>query len=176
MVTPKTGKPRGRPKGSIKELTADKHRYVVPFADALIRLGSEKTQAVYQATILWFGRLDTIEQPTTERPFRAHRRAPLRRNKIGKVRAVFFGRSLTPPLQGRISGVEKKVTRPPRSEAERRWREHMALAFTTALSGKCDPRCEAFITQSSSVVGESMFAETFLLPLWREMCQTRQNP
>jgi hypothetical protein len=53
MVTPRTGRPRGRPR---KSLLADPERFAVPFVDALLVLGVSETDAFKIAMLQLIGR------------------------------------------------------------------------------------------------------------------------
>src|SRR5262245_6568749 len=68
MVTPRTGKPRGRPKGSTKSLLDDPERHAIAIALAGMGMGMNEQAAFRWGALQVVGRDITATAPTPSRP------------------------------------------------------------------------------------------------------------
>jgi hypothetical protein len=151
MVTPRTGRPRGRPP---YDFLHDSERYAIPFIDALVVLGTSETDAFKIAAAQIVGT-----------PMGGQTVDPRRKRGRGLVRGgVLVNYDEGSTIVGKADTLRRKFKRP-MSPEERVWRRAMGRAFLLALRGKDLHRCVSKIEELAKSVGEAAYAQTMLLPL-----------
>jgi hypothetical protein len=151
MVTPRTGRPRGRPR---KSLLADPERFAVPFVDALLVLGVSETDAFKIAMLQLIGR-----------PVAVRTVGPRRKRGRGAVPGgTLVSYEDDARIEGRVTTLRRKFKKPMTAEIAR-WRIATVRAILLALTGKDLVRCAGEIRQLAVSVGEEQYADACLLPL-----------
>lgn len=151
MVTPPTGRRRGRPK---HDPLVDPERFAVPFVDALLVLGNSETDAFKIATLQFIGR-----------PAAVRTVGPRRKRGRGAVPGgTLVSYEDDSRIEGRATTLRRKFKKPMTADVAR-WRRAMGRAFLLALTGKDFVRCAGEIRQLAASVGEEQYAQAQLLPL-----------
>ncbi len=162
MVTPKTGKPRGRP---TKLLTEDPERYAIALSDALQAMGMGEKDSFYLSAALMFSEaVDSAEMAD------GRVRVTYESARPGFPSVTISGKSDT--IRGksklrRKRGQQEVGVRP----EDAAWRKHMGLAFIVALSTKDFGVGCASIRSLADSVGENAFAEAVLIPMLQQKFQ-----
>lgn len=162
MVTPRTGRPRGRPK---KNFLDDPERYAVALSDALHSLGmTGKDAFTFVAAVLAAQetKISKLEDGSANIRYESALPGGPSVTIAGKADTL-RGKSKLRPRKG---SPQKAI-----SEEEAHWRKMMALAFAIALKAKDEIRCSILIRQIVAEVGEVSFGETYLLPMLRAKFQ-----
>jgi hypothetical protein len=151
MVTPRTGRPRGRPRG---RLLTDPERFAVPFVDALLVLSVSETDAFKIAALQLIG--TTVAVRTV---------GPRRKRGRGAVPGgTLVSYADDARIEGRATTLRRKFKNPMTAEIAR-WRMVMGRAFLLTLTGKNSVLAGAKIRELAVSVGEERYADTCLLPL-----------
>ena len=158
MVTPKTGRPRGRPS---KLLMNDPDRYAVALSDAIYFFGGgEKFSFGCSASLLYAKLVDMkdLDAGGCETHHESAHPGYPSVNISGKSDTI-RGKSKLRSKRGQA----KKVYSP----EETLWRLTMAMAFISALMPKDLEASRLLVRSLAGSVGEIKFAEVFLIP-WLE--------
>jgi hypothetical protein len=152
VVTPKTGRRRGRPPYNF---FIDPERFAIPFIDALTALGVSETDAFKAAAAQIVG--VRLELRTVE---------PRRKQGRGSVPGgtVISYDQGTVTIAGKADTLRRKFKQPCLPEVAA-WRRAMAHGFVLALTGKDRDRCTAKILELATSVGEASYARAVLLPM-----------
>jgi hypothetical protein len=176
MVTPRTGRPRGRP-STLKACTRDPDRHVLALAGLFGRLYPQLDfeHAVLAALAILHG--EPVALPAE--PLRQARRLKLTRRQIRKLeqgwRLEKWG---TPEEEGRdgeagtraAERLRKKIARVVGDRGVTRWRGLMGLAWGVWLAAQHGawpvdgPSAEAAIRTYAGLAGEAEFARAVMLP------------
>jgi hypothetical protein len=152
MVSPQTGRPRGRPP---YDFLRDPERYAIPFIDALLTHGTSETDAFKIAAAQIVGI-----------PLGCRTVGPRQKRGRGLVRAgllVNYDYAST-TIVGKADTLRRKFKRPISPE-EHVWRLAMGRAFLLATRAKDLDRCASKINELAEAVGEAQYARAVLLPL-----------
>ena len=152
MVSPQTGRPRGRPP---YDFLRDPERYAIAYIDALGVLGTSETDAFKIAAA------QIVGVPIGCRTVDPRRKRG--RGLVGGGELVNYDNGPT-TIVGKADTLRRKFKRP-MSPEERVWRLAMGRAFLLALRGKDWDRCASKIEELAKSVGEAAYAQTVLLPL-----------
>ena len=150
MVSPQTGRPRGRPP---YDFLRDPERYAIPFIDALGVLGTSETDAFKIAAAQIVGI-----------PMGCRTVDPRRKRGRGPVQGgVHINYDSKTGIEGKAVTLRRKFKRP-MSPEEGAWRLAMGRAFLLALRGKDLHRCALKIEELAKSVNEAHYAQAVLLP------------
>ncbi|MHC2104397.1 hypothetical protein [Methylobacterium sp. CM6246] len=156
MVTPKTGRPLGRPR---KNFLADPERYAVALSDALQLLGLTEKSSFDLVAALVVGR-ETASSVMPDGRVKVQYESAL----PGSPSVTILGKSDTirgkSKLRTRNKSPKKKL-----SLDEAIWRTNMALAFAASFSAKEFEAGADLISKLTSEIGEAQYAEAILLPM-----------
>jgi hypothetical protein len=151
VVTPRTGRPRGRPRYDFRH---DPERYGIAFVDALVVLGISETDAFKGAAA------QIVGIPTGFRAVDSRRK----RGRGLVQSGVLITYAGTTTIVGKADTLRRKFKRSTVPE-DLVWRVTMGRAFLLALRGKDLHRCASKIEGLAKSVGEAAYAQAVLLPL-----------
>jgi hypothetical protein len=159
VVTPKTGRRRGRPRYNF---FADPERFAVAFLDALMALDELGALKVSEGDAFKTAAVQIVGVPMelkTVEPRRKRGRGPV----PGGTNIAYDGRGPA-TIAGKADTLRRKYKRscPPEVAA---WRLAMARGFMLALTGRDRDRCAAEIARLAASVGEASYATAVLLPM-----------
>ncbi|WP_132250223.1 hypothetical protein [Methylobacterium segetis] len=149
MVTPKTGRPRGRPR---KTLFDDPDRYWIAYALALQAAGCSENKAFDLAAARVYGHVDRIEEIASGEL-----------TGWTKVSVSRVERSAT-TIFGKASTLRRK-TNVARTEIETLWLTLLARAWMQALLSKDHERNRLHLQVLGKHLGEEAFVDRVLLPI-----------
>jgi len=158
MVTPKTGKPRGRPPKSFRR---DPERYAIALSDALQLLGLTEKSSFDLVAALIVGR-ETTSNIVADGRLKVQYESAL----PGSPSVTILGKSDTIRGKSKLrarKGSERKEL----SLDDANWRLKMALAFAATFSAKDLKSGADLICQLTSEINESKYAEAVLLPMMK---------
>src|SRR4051812_11871258 len=157
MVTPRTGKPRGRPRKSFLE---DPERYAIALSDALAALGLSEPDSFAFAAAILMGEEVAIE-------WLPNGGARIRYGRVcapGEPTTTILGKADT--LRGKAKHRARKGAKlTPFTRDEMHWRQHMALCIMVVLGAKDEVRCAEKVRQLAAEIGEAEFCESQLIPM-----------
>jgi hypothetical protein len=152
MVSPQTGRPRGRPRYDFRH---DPERYAIAFVHALVVLGISETDAFKVAAA------QIVGIPTGVRSVDSRQKRG--RGLVQGGVLINYDHGMT-TIAGKARTLRRKFKGPMSSEIHE-WRVTIGHAFLLALTGKDLPACAAKITELATSVGETAYAQAVLLPL-----------
>jgi hypothetical protein len=151
VVTPRTGRPRGRPR---YDFGHDPERYAIAYVEALVVLGISETDAFKVAAA------HIVGIPVGSRPVE-----PQRKRGRGLVQGgVLINYDRKTRIEGKACTLRRKFKRSTAPE-DLVWRVAMGRAFLLALRGNNLNGCASKIEELATSVGEAAYAQAVLLPL-----------
>jgi hypothetical protein len=158
MVTPRTGRPRGRPK---KDFLRDPERFAIPFAIALMTAfdASENDAFTVAAAEL----LGTVINTKPVGPRSKRGRGALPAGILATYKRAFRRGGSAAHFAGKASTLRKKANKVCTQHSE--WCRAMSRAFVLALHGKDRQFSTLEIMRLAASVGEVGYARDVLLPL-----------
>jgi hypothetical protein len=158
MVSPKTGKPRGRPQ---LDFLQDPDRFAIALAFALRTLGNSENAAFQAVAALAFGSKVSAKEVA---PRRKRGRGPIPGGlQVTYERAAHSGAATT-TLSGRATSLRHKGARVERDPKAMAWLLGKQAAFALALQAASSAeRCATRILELGQLVLEGKLAEDQLL-------------
>jgi hypothetical protein len=167
MVTPRTRRPRGRPRKPVEakpcrgagrpalSLLVDPDRYRIACLDALQSLGINSKRAC----AMLLASLDVGVSGGAEK------RAPDGRVISTWLKAPTLAGATAASVEGRAASLREKQRRQGHSSEEANWRKAMAYCFKVALHPRDRERAKTGVFTLATVVGEGDFAQRVLWPM-----------
>jgi hypothetical protein len=158
MVTPKTGRPRGRPQ---LDFVQDPDRFAIALAFALRALGSSENAAFQAVAASGFGSKVSAEQIG---PRRKRGRGAIPGGLMVTYERAAHSGAATTTLRGRATSLRHKGARIERDPKAMAWLEEKQAAFALALqSASSAELCAARILELGQDVVKGKLAEDQLL-------------
>ena len=159
MVTPRTGRPRGRPK---KDFLRDPERFAIPCALALMTVFNASENDAFTVAAAWLLGTATNARPVGPRHKRGRGAMPA--GTLVTYERAFCRGSSTVTFAGKAATLRKKAVK---VCAERgAWCYAMSRAFVLALRPGKDRQSSALeIMRLTASAGEGAYALAVLLPL-----------
>jgi hypothetical protein len=158
MVTPKTGRPRGRPH---KDFIKDPDRFAIALACAFKAVGTSENDAYRAVAALAFGTwLSAEDVDSRHKPGRG---AMPSGSRVTYERAARKG-GASGSLQGRATSLRQKASRLGRDPRDMAWLLQMQSALALAVQAATSvERCANRILELGQLVVEGKLAEAELL-------------